>query len=441
MSTFIPTNRPVIGEDLDNLREQLGLSSSEACWLYGLSIMKWMKIVKNGAKDVIRRPSLALLARALDKRPEHSLLPRQPSAQEIFDRIHKVDAEVDKKRLSVLFGSEASAGYRWITKESEISPALARLFMMFQRLFDRAHGQSNRAAIKMLEDWRKMVALEASQRGIANIFTTGRWIAEENSAVGQPIKGEDLDSLREQMGLSTMDACWLFGLSMTNWTIIAKNKGAKIPLKNVTLALLVRVLREYPELCPITPLADAREVYEVIATAQPELDYKRMSIMFGCEASSGYRWLTQGSKIGPVLDRLFKVFMASYAEVKGSPRKLADLVAEWDQMVIEEARARGVVGIYSVGRWSAGDEVADDDGAEGDEGVAPVAKKIRRTNQQPGRVVNASAKAARSTRVSRAIAGVTPEKAFIAAVGKDLSGEEGVLVKRPRGRPRKVVAA
>lgn len=357
MSTLIPSTRPVIGEDLNALREQLGMSTSEACWLFGMSMTKWTQVVKAGAKTMLKRPTLALLVRALNSRPDLTLLPVHPGAHDVFDRLRAADEEMDKKRLSIFFGSEASSGYRWITLESEISPALARLFLVFQRLYDRALSESPASANRMVADWRKMVEVEARERGIANIFVTGVWTPEAGGRIGRPVFGEDLDALREQMGLSTMDACWLFGLSMTKWTQVAKGEGAKRPLNNKTLALLVRALKEHPEVCPITPPPEAIEVYEAIAASQPHLDRKRMAIMFGCEASSGYRWLTTGSEIGTALGRLFKVFMLHHDEVGGSPRKAEKLIKEWDEMVKTEAQARGIRDVFTSGRWveTAGD--------------------------------------------------------------------------------------
>lgn len=351
MSTMIPLTRPVIGEDLDTVRDQMGLSTSEACWLFGLSMTKWMEVAKEGAKTPVKKPTLAMLVRALNKRPDLTLMPVHPNAHEVFERMHMVDPELDKKRLSVYFGSEASSGYRWITKDSEISPALARLFLVFSRLFDRAYKQGPVAAARMMEEWRLMVESEASERGIPNILQTGRWIPAAGSNPGRPILGEDLDALREQLGMSTMDACWLYGLSMTKWTLIAKREKAKLPLKNVTLALLVRVLRAYPEVSPVMAAPTAKDVFSAIAETQPELDRKHMAIMFGCEASSGYRWLTTDSEIGPALVRLFKMFMLFHDEVSSSPKKKAELISDWEDMVNTEARARGVRNVFSTGRW------------------------------------------------------------------------------------------
>lgn len=425
MSTLIPLTRPVIGEDLDTVRDQMGLSTSEACWLFGLSMTKWMEVAKEGAKTPVKKPTLAMLVRVLNKRPDLTLMPVHPTAHEVFARMHQVDPELDKKRLSVYFGSEASSGYRWITKDSDISPALARLFLVFTRLFDRAIKQGPVAATRMMEEWRLMVESEAAERGIANIMHTGRWKPAPDAKIGRPILGEDLDSLREQLGMSTMDACWLYGLSMTKWTLIAKRNLAKEPLKNVTLALLVRVLRAYPEVSPVMPAPTAKDVFAAILESQPALDRKRMAIMFGCEASSGYRWLTTDSEIGPALVRLFKMFMLFHGEVITSPKKKAELVAEWDEMVNTEARARGVRNVFSTGRW------------------VPVAEKPESERRQADPARAQQMRAARAAKKNKPVLPqqMVPEQSVAKQAVVPLDAGEEKVVPRKAGRKPKGASA
>lgn len=366
MSTVIPTSRPVIGEDLDTVRDQLGLSTSEACNVFGMSMTKWSKVVRKSGKEPVSKATLALLVRTLNKRPDLSLLPRHPAPEDVLARMRSINEKIDLKRLSVYFGCEASSGYRWITRGSDISPALARLLLVFARLFDRARENGLEAAEAMMEEWREMVEHEAQERGVSDVFNTGRWVMAPGATIGRPVRGEDLDALRDALGLSTSDACWLYGLSMPAWTKIAKRDdpkeelhGARKPLANVTLALLVRVLQKYPEMCPVMPAPSAEEVFNTIAQSQPEIDRKRMAIMFGCEASSGYRWLTTNSDLGPVLVRLYKMFMRYHEETKDSLRKGEKLIKDWEKMVEAEAEARGVTNVFSRGRWKPkpGDEV------------------------------------------------------------------------------------
>lgn len=365
--SLIPSHRPVIGEDLDALREQLGLSTMDGCWLYGMSMNKWTKAVKKQARDPVENISLALLARELSAHPELCPVPRMPSAQGIFTMVEKLQPSLDKKRLAIMFGCEASSGYRWITVGSKISPVLSRLFLVFETVLQSASKRSDSQALSMLADWDRMVETEANQRGVVNVFSSGRWTVPSGAQIQRPILGQDLDELREELGLSTMDACWLFGMSMTKWSKVI-NKEGRSPVPNTSLALLVRALRAHPDACPVPRMATAKEVHSQIELSFAEedetatLDKKRFAIMFGCEASSGYRWITVGSKISPVLARLFSIFKQRHSDAlsvarakskAGKSNASADTIMldEWNQMVANEADVRGIRNIFTAGRW------------------------------------------------------------------------------------------
>jgi len=163
---------------------------------------------------------------------------------------------------------------------------------------------------------------------------------------------------------------------MTKWSKVINKEGRK-PVANTSLALLVRALRAHPEACPVPKMASAHDVLNQIElTSRTEqdrplaVDKKRLAIMFGCEASSGYRWITVGSKISPVLARLFTVFKGRHGEALSKARAdslrqnkstsgrsrigvPADalMLNEWDAMVTQEAHVRGIEGIFSIGRW------------------------------------------------------------------------------------------
>lgn len=403
MKSFIKTNVPVIGEDINALRDVLGLSTGDACWLYGISMTRWMEMTSNrlGHKDPVPNPTLALMVRALSSRPDISPIPVAPSAEEILGMINELGETVDKKRLAIMFGCEGSSGYRWITMRGKISPVLERLFLVFRMLLKSALAKSAGQAIKFLDEWDEMVEDEARHRGISDIFSVGKWNVNEADSgpipLGKrrPVRGEDLSSLRERLGIGTHDACWLFGLSMTRWMMVAMKPGqirttgasttyvhgSKDPVNNATLALLVRILKKYPEACPIFTPVTAQEVYEKILKVRPDLDKKRFSIMFGCESSSGHRWIAQNSKISPVVERTLKVFMTMFsAALQTSHAKASDFLIEWDRMVELEAQARGIPNIFRVGRWTETEKTQEIDGAKS--AASQIAKTAKRELKQ-----------------------------------------------------------
>lgn len=169
---MLPTTRPVIGRDLDDIKQQFGLSTADACWLFGLSITKWTQVVRQGADDPVKDPTLALLARLLDANPTLSVIPEMPTSQALFDLLKESLPDLDQKRFSIILGSEATAGYRWLKVGSRHSPILSRL-MLYMSL--SLKGMSPAERRKSLLAWKKTVELEASARGVDNVFAGGRW--------------------------------------------------------------------------------------------------------------------------------------------------------------------------------------------------------------------------------------------------------------------------
>jgi hypothetical protein len=168
---MIPDTRPVLGKDLDTVRQQYGLLTSDACWLFGLSITRWMMVVRQAADLPVKDPTLALLVRFLDQHPELSVIPKFPSVAEMYEMVNSIQ-ETDQKRFSVLFGSEASATYRWLKAGSRQSPAVNRL-MHYLRVGMLSRQPEKRA--DMLEAWRVTVAKEAQARGVPDVFKSGQW--------------------------------------------------------------------------------------------------------------------------------------------------------------------------------------------------------------------------------------------------------------------------
>lgn len=168
---MIPTNRPVIGRDLDAVRQSFGLLTADACWLFGISITRWMQIVRQNPEAPVKDPSLALLVRFLDQHPELSIIPKFPGPHEMFNLVNSV-VQTDKKRFSVIFGSEGSAAYRWLGANSRQSPAVNRL-MLYMKAALLSRPPEER--VELMEKWRDTVEAEATSRGAQDVFKTCRW--------------------------------------------------------------------------------------------------------------------------------------------------------------------------------------------------------------------------------------------------------------------------
>lgn len=189
---MIPTSRPVLGKDLDTVRQQFGLLTADACFVFGLSITRWMQIVRQRAELPVKDPTLALLVRLLDQHPELTVVPRAPTPTELYETVNGF-RKVEQKRFALMFGSENSAAYRWLRIDSRVSPAVSRLMLHFNTVLQSG---STKDGVKFLDDWEKVVTAEAAARGAEDVFRTGRWnyrgVAEESQK-----KAAELDEMSQ----------------------------------------------------------------------------------------------------------------------------------------------------------------------------------------------------------------------------------------------------
>ena len=177
---MIPTNRPVIGQDLDDVRQAYGLSVADACWLFGLSITKWSQMVRGSEEnpdapnEPIKDPTLALLIRFLDTFNDVEAVPSLPTAEEMFELLNS-SKSTPKKEMSILLGSEETATYRWTELGTRQPPAVGRL-MYFLRL--KLLGCSTTQRIDFMSKWESIVRIEGTARGVDDVFKAGSWNPE-----------------------------------------------------------------------------------------------------------------------------------------------------------------------------------------------------------------------------------------------------------------------
>ena len=189
---MIPSNRPVLGKDLDAIRQAFGLLTNDIIWVLSMSITRWTQIVRQAPDEPIKDPSLALLVRFLAQHPELAVIPKQPSTTEMFELLNEI-TEVEPKRFATYFGSETSAAYRWMRPDARPSSTVQRL-MHFMRMALLMQNPSGRT--QMLEEWRKTVQLEGRLRGIDDVFKSGRWTTPilDNGAPSSPLPNPHSDT-------------------------------------------------------------------------------------------------------------------------------------------------------------------------------------------------------------------------------------------------------
>jgi hypothetical protein len=67
---MIPSNRPVLGRDLDAVRQEFGLLTNDIIWVLSMSITRWMQVVRQAPDEPVKDPTLALLVRFLAQHPD-----------------------------------------------------------------------------------------------------------------------------------------------------------------------------------------------------------------------------------------------------------------------------------------------------------------------------------------------------------------------------------
>lgn len=177
MKNTVPSNRPVIGKDLENLRQVLGITASDACWLFGLTMQKWGELVHKKSHDPIQDPSLALLVRLVDEDPSLVEIPNYPSPESFFNFLNTIE-KIDQKTFSLILGGDKSSGHRWISRGSRTSPHVMRLMHYLRKKISKdLNGASE------VEKWVNVVENEAHSRNINDLWKEGRWHSDKKTGI------------------------------------------------------------------------------------------------------------------------------------------------------------------------------------------------------------------------------------------------------------------
>lgn len=184
---MLPTDRPVLGRDLDAVRQQFGLLTADMIWVLGISITRWMQVVRQAPDEPVKDTTLALLVRFLAEHPELPVVPRFPTPQDMLALLGE-SADVDARRLAVMLGSEVSAGYRWMRQDARPSSTVNRLMHYLRMALLREDGAGR---TELVEAWRRTVEQEARCRGVDDVFRAGSWT--RRPANGAAANGERFD--------------------------------------------------------------------------------------------------------------------------------------------------------------------------------------------------------------------------------------------------------
>ncbi|MGN1055630.1 MAG: hypothetical protein ACI4QS_02825 [Comamonas sp.] len=184
---MIPLHRPVLGRDLAQLQQHLGLTTRDMLWLLNLSITRWTQLVRQAPDIPVPDPSLALLVRFIAQHAQASLLPPTPVPSEVLGWMQSAQ-QVELKRFAAWFGNEASAGYRWMHAQTPPSATVQRLMQYLRAALAPLDGPARQ---QLLHEWQHSIRGEAQARGIGDPLHSGRWHAVPVRDVGAPCSNLD----------------------------------------------------------------------------------------------------------------------------------------------------------------------------------------------------------------------------------------------------------
>jgi len=152
-------------------------------------------------------------------------------------------------------------------------------------------------------------------------------------SINHAVTGTDINLFMLRFNLSIDDLSELLN--------IPKNKiqpmlSSTDPVKDVAIALLVRLYSEYPHLLP---RFDVQEFYNGL-TGPDEQKLRHLSVLFGRDSSASYRWINKGRPMSGqplALGRLIK--------------RLPDGIDDLKRLSIQEAKYRSV-NPYKTGSWT-----------------------------------------------------------------------------------------
>ena len=325
----IPEDRPVLGRDAEAMRYKLNLTVGEMRFALGLAIQHWTAKVRDEENVPIRNVTIALILRYLDKHPENCPILPAPDMKKIHGK-----TGWSNQAFSLALGCHSTAAVRWLAGDTNPSQPVNRLARHLEYEADRDN----------LAYWTGLVLQEAKVRGLGNIFEGhDTWTPSEDDRESggfdwesRPVIGDDLEMLRQKLGLSVEEMRYTLGMTMPMWGKSINKQGRK-PV-SPTVALLCRYLSDNPERCPIDKAPSVDELMELTG-----LGVYQIGIVLGKQMVSGRRWENSQSRFSPAVTRL-AVHLAREAR-DGN-------FQEWIRMVEMEARLRGIDDIWKAKSWT-----------------------------------------------------------------------------------------
>lgn len=161
----IPTDRPVLGKDLQTLPDHLNCTITRCCVILGVATMAYYDWRSKPDQPVPNR-TVALHVRLLDAFPWLAEVSETPvDLQQALEQ--KLGRSVTLIEMSLLLGMERTSGYRW-GRGVQPSEMIVGLIANLVELLDRQPAAA-------IEHYYALVEAEAKLAGIDNLWKRGAW--------------------------------------------------------------------------------------------------------------------------------------------------------------------------------------------------------------------------------------------------------------------------
>lgn len=166
----------------------------------------------------------------------------------------------------------------------------------------------------------------------------------------RPVRGQDLNDVREKLALSVEDMCWLLGMTMPRWSIMTRDENALNTISDTTVAILVRILDEFPEFNFVPTMPSPQDIFEALVSLDSNITMKEASILLGREGSSCFHWIKRGRRAAPSVLRLGRILLDQMnGDMRAHKNKFLNYLRS---IVVREANCRGQRDIFGEGSWT-----------------------------------------------------------------------------------------
>ena len=177
---------PYTGNDLQMVRQKMGLSVGDFTWMLGINMSHWGQCSNDGNAPIPEAP-IALLAQFIDRHPELSLVPHPLEPARVYS-FFSLGLPLTLKEFGLAFGRDGSAGHRWVSSGKDTPASLQRSMYMLVRLAemrlnrdmdscieDGVNERSKAIIAEVWSEWRTLAESEARSRGCQNLWTSRGW--------------------------------------------------------------------------------------------------------------------------------------------------------------------------------------------------------------------------------------------------------------------------